>query len=214
MNTKPKILGITGTIASGKSLVGKILGEQGVPVIDTDKLTHELLAHDVTTKKAIVEQFGLDVLSAPEPAEALDPANQSIDRKKLGAIVFKDPVARQKLEQIVHPNVILNCRRRVAELVGEPLVAVLAPLLFETKMTNEYDEIWTIYTNEQVLRERLKGRDKLSAAEIENRLAAQMPQTEKCRLAHQVIDNSGSESETARQVYTLLDKLIPSRPHR
>jgi dephospho-CoA kinase len=215
---KPKILGITGTIASGKSLVGKILTEQGITVIDTDRLTHELLADDLNTKKAIVEQFGPQVLQAPSqddyknetPGELYD-LKQPIDRKKLGAIVFKDAVARHKLEQIVHPNVILNCRRKVAALQGQPLVAVLAPLLFETNLANEYDEIWTVFTSEEVLRQRLADRDKLTQAEIEGRLAAQMAQSEKCQRAHQVIDNSGTEAETARQVYVLLDKLIPSQ---
>jgi dephospho-CoA kinase len=217
--TTPKILGITGTIASGKSLVGKILTEQGITVIDTDRLTHELLADDLNTKKAIVEQFGPQVLQAPaqddienETPGAHYDLKQPIDRKKLGAIVFKDAVARHKLEQIVHPNVILNCRRKVAALQGQPLVAVLAPLLFETNLADEYDEIWTVFTSEEVLRQRLADRDKLTQAEIEGRLAAQLAQSEKCQRAHQVIDNSGTEAETARQVYVLLDKLIPSRP--
>lgn len=213
----PKILGITGTIASGKSLVGKILAEQGITVIDTDKLTHELLADDLSTKKAIVEQFGPQVLSADENKNSeqtvLD-LSRPIDRKKLGQIVFKDSTARHKLEQIVHPNVILNCRRKVAALKTQPLVAVLAPLLFETNMSDEYDEIWTVYTADDVLRKRLCERDKLSQADIEARLKAQLPQAEKCQRANQVINNSGSEAETARQVYVLLNKLIdrPNQP--
>lgn len=214
----PKILGITGTIASGKSMVGKILAEQGITVIDTDKLTHELLADDLATKKAIVEQFGPQVLSADEENQNTEQADidlsRPIDRKKLGQIVFKDSTARHKLEQIVHPNVILNCRRKVAALKGQPLVAVLAPLLFETNMSDEYDEIWTVYTADEVLRKRLSERDKLSQADIEARLKAQLPQAEKCQRANQVIDNSGSEAETARQVYVLLNKLIdcPKQP--
>jgi len=194
---KTTVLGITGTIASGKSTVGKLLAERGIPVIDTDQLTHDVLAHDVSTKKAIVEQFGEDVLT-----------NASIDRKKLGKIVFDNADFRRKLEQIVHPNVVMACRRKLAELKHEKVVAVLVPLLFEAGVQDEYDEIWTVYTADQVLQERLGARDKLDAEAIRQRLAAQLPQAEKCSRADQVIDNSFTEIETARQVDLLIKKLL------
>jgi dephospho-CoA kinase len=194
---KPFVLGITGTIASGKSLVGRLLEERGIAVIDTDKLTHEVLANDAATKRAIVEQFGSEVLS-----------DDAIDRKKLARIVFGNDDSRRKLEQIVHPNVVLSCRRRIAELKNERIVAVLVPLLFETNMAGEYDEIWTVFTSEAVLKQRLGERDKLEASEIERRLAAQLPQSEKCSRADQVIDNSSTQAETARQVNLLIEKLL------
>lgn len=194
---KPIVLGITGTIASGKSMVGRLLADRGIPVIDTDQLTHDVLENDVSTKKAIVEQFGDAVLT-----------DDKIDRKKLGKIVFGDETSRRKLEQIVHPNVVLNCRRRIEELKGEKVVAVLVPLLFEAGVAEEYDVIWTVFTAEEVLQKRLEVRDKLDAAEIRQRLAAQLPQSEKCKRADQVIDNSFTEVETARQVDLLLSKLV------
>ncbi len=194
---KPIVLGITGTIASGKSMVGRLLADRGIPVIDTDQLTHDVLENDISTKKAIVEQFGIEVLT-----------NDKIDRKKLGKIVFGDETSRRKLEQIVHPNVVLNCRRRIEEFKGEKVVAVLVPLLFEAGVAEEYDVIWTVFTSEEVLQKRLEARDKLDAAEISQRLAAQLPQSEKCKRADQVIDNSFTEIETARQVDLLLSKLV------
>ncbi|HMY02076.1 MAG TPA: dephospho-CoA kinase, partial [Candidatus Obscuribacter sp.] len=139
-----------------------------------------------------------------------------VDRKALGALVFSDPQKRRNLEAILHPNVILNCRKRVKDLSESgsssrfPLVAILVPLLFEAKLEKEYDEIWSVFTEESVLRQRLGERDKLSQAEIENRLAAQLPQSEKARRAGQVIDNSGTPDETERQVNLLLEKMFPA----
>jgi len=218
---KPFVLGITGSIASGKSIVGKILTSMGITVIDTDLLVHELLSDDSTTKKAIVEQFGTDVLdlgktvNTTQTAAAASPwQNHPIDRKKLGQIVFASEEERRKLEKIVHPNTILGLRRRLDTLRGEALVAVLVPLLFESKLQGEYDEVWTIYTNEQTLRQRLRERDHLTDAEIDSRLKAQMPQDEKVKLANQVIDNSFSAAETERQVKLLVEKILPNQSPR
>jgi len=217
----PIVLGITGTIASGKSTVGRLLAKKNIPVIDTDQLTHDVLAHDVSVKKAIVEQFGPGVLEAPatETTNAaaassaaanteISTLDRPIDRKNLAKIVFQNADSRRKLEQIVHPSVVLSCRRRIKELRHEKIVAVLVPLLFEANMADEYDEIWTVFTSEEVLKQRLGERDKLDAIEIQRRLKAQLPQSEKCNRADQVIDNSHSEAETARQVNLLLEKLL------
>jgi len=217
---KPFVLGITGSIASGKSIVGKILASLGITVIDTDILVHELLSDDTTTKKAIVEQFGTAVLNMGKTVNTLQAGdgtapwqNHPIDRKKLGQIVFAAEDERRKLEKIVHPNTILALRRRLDALRGESLVAVLVPLLFESKLQGEYDEIWTIYTDEKTLRQRLRERDNLSDSEIDSRLKAQMPQEEKIKLANQVIDNSFSAAETERQVKLLVEKILPKPNH-
>lgn len=207
----PIILGITGTIASGKSTVGRLLAERGIAVIDTDQLTHDVLTNDISVKKAIVEQFGPGVLESGdcENTSSKDHGpDRPIDRKNLAKIVFQNSDSRRKLEQIVHPSVVLSCRRRIKELNKEKIVAVLVPLLFEANMADEYDEIWTVFTSEEVLKQRLGERDKLDAIEIQRRLQAQLPQSEKCSRADQVIDNSHSEAETARQVNLLIEKLL------
>lgn len=225
--SKTIVLGITGTISSGKSLVGKILEAQGVPVIDTDKVVHSLLQDDLKTKSAIFETFGPAVFSAIEshgssetpPTKALCNANLShfsVDRKALGLQVFNDSALKAKLEAIVHPNVILRCRKLIQDLQNDlknkplPIVAVLVPLLFEARLEKEYDQIWSVYTDEKIIRERLKLRDGLSDSEVEKRLRAQLPQEEKARRADQVIDNSKSKEETAHQVEVLLSKLKKS----
>ncbi len=196
----PRIIAITGTIGSGKSMVGKILEEVGVPVIDTDKIVHHLLTQTTPTRKAVVERFGTEIQND----------DGSIDRRKLGPIVFKDPAARKDLEAMVHPAVILECRRRVQDLADKPLVAILVPLLFEAGLGNEYDESWSVFTDETVLRERLRRRDGLTEQQIDQRLSAQWSQDKKAQLAHRVIDNSGSADATRKAVETLVEKQLAS----
>lgn len=198
---KPFVIGITGTIGAGKSTVGEILIELGVPVIDTDTITHEV-QNSEKVKRAVVERFGKAVLT--------DDGSGKIDRKKLGALVFKDSGAKRDLEAIIHPLVILESRRCVAAHSGEPLVAILAPLLFEAKVQGEYDEIWAVIASEEVLRKRLSKRDDLTNDAITQRLAAQFSQQEKARLSSVVIDNSGDREETKRQVQVNLEKLQAS----
>lgn len=195
---KPFVIGITGTIGSGKSTVGRILEELGVPVIDTDTITHEV-QNSEKIKRAVVERFGKAVLT--------EDGTGKIDRKKLGALVFKDPAAKRDLEAMIHPAVILESRRCVAAHSDKPIVAILAPLLFEAKVQDEYDEIWAIVAKEETLRERLAKRDQLSNDLITQRLAAQFSQEEKARLSSVVIDNSTSPEDTKRQVLVNLEKL-------
>lgn len=207
-NQDPYVIGVTGTIGSGKSLVGAILEQQGIPVIDTDKLVHSLL-DSPAVQKQLQERFGQRIMAAKAGEEA-------VDRAALGRIVFADDDARKDLEAIVHPATILECRKQVARLAqehtveklgGRGLIAVLVPLLFEAGLADEYDEIWTVYAEDEILKQRLKNRDNLSSEEIERRLAAQLPQKEKVLRASQVIDNSGTKEETERQVELLLKKL-------
>lgn len=193
-----KVIGITGTIASGKSLVGKLLEKMGLPVIDTDHVAHDVLKHDVAVKEALRKRFGQGIFAA----------DGSVNRKALGAIVFSDDAARHDLDKIVHPAVIKACRQRVYDLGPVPLVFILVPLLFEAGLEAQYDEIWTVIASEEVVRERLKKRDGLTDDEANKRIAAQYPQAEKARRSQHVIDNSGTENDTRRQVEFLLE--LPS----
>lgn len=191
-----KIVGITGTIASGKSLVGKILQELGVPVLDTDHVAHDVQKHDDEVKGAIKKRFGVSVFAV----------DGEIDRKALGKIVFDDKQALSDLNAIIHPAIVTECNRQIEALPDKPLVAVLVPLLFEAKVEGRYDEIWTVIASEDVVRKRLKERDGISDEEVEKRLRAQFPQAEKMRRSHHVIDNSGTEAETREQVQNLISK--------
>ncbi len=197
-NGHPYVIGITGTIASGKSAVGKILVAHGIPVFDSDLIVHDLLTQNTSTRKAVADRFGSSVVKEGDGA---------IDRAALGQIVFTDATARRDLEAIVHPAVIMECRRRVQKHPKNNIVAVLAPLLFEAGLKSEYNEIWTVITNSEILKERLRLRDQLSDSEIDRRLAAQWSQDKKASLSDMVIDNSGTPANTAKQVDVLLEKL-------
>ena len=192
---KSKIVGITGTTASGKSLVGKILQDFGVPVLDTDHIAHSVQKQDEEVKTAIRQRFGKSVF---------DVAGE-IDRKSLAKIVFDDKQALADLNAIIHPAIVKECNRQIEALSDKPLVAVLVPLLFEAGVEKRYDEIWTVIASEEVVRLRLKERDGITDKEVEKRLKAQYPQEEKMRRSNYVIDNSGSESETRERIKSIIN---------
>ncbi|PWT94172.1 MAG: dephospho-CoA kinase [Candidatus Melainabacteria bacterium] len=200
-------IGITGTIGAGKSTVGKILEDLGIPVIDSDQIVHNLLAEDAEVQNLIVDRFGNSVVlqNSTSPTRA-------IDRKALGQVVFKNTQKRALLEEILHPRVRSISRQKIEQLANDPsvkLVACLVPLLFEANLGDEYDETWTVITEPTVLKDRLKRRDHLSPSEVEGRLASQWSQEKKASLADKVIDNSADLSQTRKQVVDLIDRLIP-----
>lgn len=197
---KPFIIGITGSIGSGKSTVGKILTDLEIPVIDTDRIVHDLLEGDQAVIAAIIDRFGKDVTRSLE-------SRATIDRTRLGQLVFADQAARRDLERIVHPATILECRRRIEALASTELVAVLVPLLFEAGLESEYDEIWTVFTDEKSLKSRIMERDGLSGEDADRRLAAQLSQAEKISRSRHTVDNSGTKENTKKQVEALVEKL-------
>jgi dephospho-CoA kinase len=194
-----KIIGITGSIGSGKSTVGNILESLAVPVIDTDMVVHKILAESKPAQEQILAAFGKEILN--------DTTN-AIDRAKLGALVFSNENKRKQLEAIVHPLVLEECTRQIATLSQAPQIAVLVPLLFEAGLEDRYDEVWVVVTKESDIRSRLQKRDGLSNEEIDQRLAAQLPQKEKAARADAIIDNSGSREETKKRVQELLTSLV------
>ena len=204
-NNDVTAIGITGTIGAGKSLVGQILAELGIPVIDTDKIVHELLATNMDVKEEIKAHFP----SAIKSTGASD--REEIDRKELAKIIFKDKRAKTKLESILHPRVREICRQRTSELAqgekGAKIIATLVPLLFESKRQSDYDQIWTVTCDENILCERLLKRDGFSKQEIELRLAGQMSQEEKARLANVVLDNSKDKQHLRLQILQALANL-------
>lgn len=195
----PKLIGVTGTIGSGKSTVGKLLEQLQIPVIDTDKIVHHLLTADTPVRKDIIRAFGPSVVKEGSTGE--------IDRSRLGSIVFADGRLRQTLEEIVHPAVLAECRGMIERLGAVPVVAILVPLLFEAGLEAQYDEIWTVTCDDSTLRGRLQKRDGFSASEVESRLSAQLPQGEKAARADCLIDNSHSVEHTRAQIESLVARL-------
>jgi dephospho-CoA kinase len=195
---KPMVVGITGTIGSGKSLVGDLLRKRAFTVIDTDELVHDLFGSDAGLQRAIADRFGREVVTN----------TGSIDRNKLGEIVFNDSEARKDLEAIVHPAVVQRCDQMIDEHDKDKVLFFLVPLLFEAGLVDRYDEIWTVLTDEPVLKQRLMQRTGLSAADVDKRISAQMPQKEKAARSHKIIDNSGTRDDTDRQVADLVKSLL------
>jgi dephospho-CoA kinase len=192
--TRPFFLaGLTGGIASGKSTVSRQLAELGCRVIDADVLAREVVAPGEPAWRAVVEEFGREVLAA----------DGQLDRKRLGALVFAAPARRKVLEAITHPAIMA---RRQAALDAwttegfDGLVVLDIPLLIEIGAAAHVDRVVLVYAERAAQLERLMARDGFDRTEAERRLASQMPLVEKVRHAHYVIDSSGTREETAAQV--------------
>jgi dephospho-CoA kinase len=205
----PYLIGLTGNIACGKSVVLGMLSALGAHVLDADRVTHELQAPGEPVYHAIVAEFGAGILTAP---------GGPIDRRALGAIVFADPAALRRLEQIVHPAV----RERIMawlQSVGVgswelgqgknqlpapnsqlPIAVIDAIKLLEGGWKQTCDAIWVVTCAPEQQLERLIATRGMSEAEARARIAAQPPQAEKVAQADVVIDNSGSIEQTRRQV--------------
>ena len=201
------LVGLTGGIATGKSTVAATLRRLGAEVIDADQLAREVVAPGEPALAAIVAEFG-DVLQP----------DGTLDRKKLGAIVFGDTPRRKRLEAIVHPAIRERFLARVRALEAsgfEGLVFFDAPVMIESGNYRTMDRLVVVFTDEATQRERLMARDGMSAAEATRRMATQMPVADKAKLADYVIDNSGSREATearTREVYEAL--LAELRGHR
>ena len=191
---------LTGGIATGKSHVRVQFERLGVPTIDADTLARDVVAAGTPGLKAVISRFGQDVL---DDAGALD-------RRKLGSIVFSDPVARRDLEEIIHPAVRSAIDAWFESLGGRPPGFAIAdiPLLYETGRHREFDAVIVTACDPVTQLTRVMARDEISAAEARARIAAQLPIEEKTRRADYVIKTDGSFEETNRQVRGVYDALV------
>ena len=191
-------IGITGSIASGKSVLTAYLLGLGYPVIDADAIAADLVRPGSDTLKQIEEAFGEDILTA----------DGALDRDKLGQLVFKDEDARRKLNDLMHPAII----RAMVELSESfhGLVFFDIPLLFEEydaiKANGlEFDAIWLVDANEEVQLARLMARDNIDEAYAREKIASQMSLAEKKSRAQAVFDNSGDLMNLYKQVDEALE---------
>jgi dephospho-CoA kinase len=192
-------VGLTGGIASGKTTVAELLKTRGFEVLDADSLGHDLMQPGQAAYDDIVREFGNAVLGP----------DASVDRAKLGAIVFADAEKRAALNRILHPRILDAVQRWFVslDLPGGPEFAfVEAALLVEAGYRSILDRLIVCWSRAEQQIERLLMRG-LSAEQARLRLAAQMPAEEKRRAADDVIDCSGSLEETERQVEKLLETL-------
>lgn len=188
-----RLLGLTGNIATGKSTVLEILREQGAEVVDADALVHELLGPGTPTTAAVVETFG----------EGVRAANGGIDRPALARIVFNDPAALRRLEEIVHPAVRVLIRERIEAAAARPnpppAVVVEGVKLVEGGTAKMLDALWIVVSKPEIQRRRLIELRGMRPEDADARLAAQ-PSLDKLALADVIIENSGSLETLRRQV--------------
>jgi len=196
----PLLVGLTGNIATGKSTVARMLAEMGADYIDADKVAHRVMRPDQAAYDVIVEAFGREVVSQ----------DGTIDRGRLGALVFADREAMARLEAIVHPATVAAIDERIAESSAD-VVVVEAIKLFEAGLADRCDSVWvTVCRRDQQIRRLVEGRD-LSPDEARQRVDAQRPQEDRAELADVVIDNSGSLTETREQVIEAWNELVRGR---
>lgn len=191
----PKVLGITGGIATGKSTVLRMLGELGAETLSADDLAREVLAKGSEGYRETVERFG-DAILTPDG---------EIDRPALAAIVFGDESARQVLNAITHPRIIAAIQRRIDEFRTKPpspdaVLAVEIPLLIECGLEEIVDEVVVVAAEPATQVSRLTTRSRMSAEQARRRLAAQMPIESKIEHADRVIRNEGTMEELREAV--------------
>ncbi|AEF93894.1 Dephospho-CoA kinase [Desulfotomaculum nigrificans CO-1-SRB] len=200
------IIGLTGNIASGKSSVAKYLRDLGALVIDADQVARRVVMPNTPALREIVLSFGPGILNE----------DGSLNRRKLGSIVFKDQTARLRLEQITHPRIEEEINRQILsfkESSPDGVLVLEVPLLIEVGWHKKVDQVWLVVVREDVQLHRLVMRDKLSPAEARQRMASQMPQWEKMKYADVIIDNSDSPNATLAQVKKAWSKLLTQATH-
>ena len=189
-------VGLTGGIASGKSLVAAELAARGATIIDADVLAREVVEPGTPALAAIIQRFGADVVQ-----------DGQLDRARLAQIVFADPLARRDLERIVHPAV----RARAVELeraAGDAAVVVhVIPLLIETGQQENFDLVVTVDADHETQVQRLMARNGFTRAEAEARIAAQASREERTLVADVVLDNTGSVKQLREQIDALWAEL-------
>jgi len=195
------LVGLTGGIATGKSTVSELLRQLGCEIIDADRLARDVVEPEQPAWKQIVADFGRGVVNA----------DGTLDRKKLGAIVFADPDRRKRLEAITHPAIRARFQARLDELAAQGFAGIVvfdAPVMIESGNYKNMDRLVVVVTDDATQAARLQERDGTDQAEGRRKIASQMPLAEKAKLADYVIDNSGAREATAAEVRRVFAALM------
>ena len=201
------VVGLTGGIASGKSVVSEILRKLGAQVIDADELSREVMVPHTKCWKEVVTSYGREILRE----------DLTIDREKLANSVFNNTEQLDKLNRIVHPEIMKRIDERLRDIglkYPQAIVIVDAALLVETGAYKSYDKLIVVYVSEETQLERLINRDGMSREEAKNRIILQLPLSEKLKAADYIIENEGSlvrTRENAGKVFKELSSLTSTR---
>lgn len=192
------LIGITGGIASGKSTVATFLREQGYPVINADRLGHQILLKGQPGYQPVLDCFGQGILQE----------NEEIDRQKLGSIIFNDACARQQLNQITHPLIAQRIERHLQELAehfphGTPIF-LEAALLIESRWRERCDQIWVVLAPKERALERLQQRNGFTLEQAQARINSQLLPEERLPYASVVLENQENVESLFTQVKTAL----------
>ena len=195
------VIGITGNIATGKSLVRKMLQHLGASTIDADGLSHQVMAPGAPAFRPVIETFGKWIVTS----------EGRIDRNRLGAVAFSHPVALKRLEAITHPIIGKGIDTLITR-AKQKVVVVEAIKLLEGQLKDRVDAIWVVDATEEMQLQRLMERNGLSELEARKRIAAQNPQQEKIDAASVVIKNTADPNAVFAQVKAEWDKLFGEKP--
>lgn len=194
------VIGLTGGIGTGKSTVSDYLRKKGCIILDADDISRKMTEAGMPALSIIQNVFGDEVINS----------DGSLNRHKLGDIVFNNRDKLQKLQQIITTEVVDNINRNLSQLQSEHcdnIVVIDAPLLFECGMENIADENWLVISEMSVRIKRVKERDNLSEEQIIARINNQMSQEDKEKLSDYVLDNSGSLQQLYEQIDKKLERL-------
>ncbi|EAE6700219.1 dephospho-CoA kinase [Listeria monocytogenes] len=198
-----KTIGLTGSVATGKSTVSNMIQQAGIPLVDADIAARKVVEPGTEGLKEIVAYFGEEILLA----------DGTLNRAKLGEIIFKDKEKREKLNEITHPRVkdyMLEARERFFR-AGKELVFFDIPLLFESHLESLVDQIVVVWTTPETELKRLMERNNLTKEDALRRIESQMGIDEKARKADFVIDNNESLEKTQKQVYTFIERFVKNK---
>lgn len=194
------VVGLTGGIASGKSTVARYLREAGVPVLDADSLGHMVLEPGGAAYRAVLETFGRQILAHD---------GESIDRQKLGGLVFDNPERRVELEAITHPEIAALAKQGLTLIAerGKPLAIYEAALLVETGIYRSLAALIVVSCSLQDQIERVCARDGISAPAAAARIASQAPLEDKLRVADWEVVNDGDFEQLRHRTLEVLDRV-------
>ncbi|MCM8780746.1 MAG: dephospho-CoA kinase [Candidatus Omnitrophica bacterium] len=183
------VIGITGSFGSGKTTVAKMFKRLGAKIVDADRIAHQLIRPQTRIYRKIIDVFGDGIIAK----------QRNIDRKKLAKIVFNDRNLLQRLNKIVHPEIIKSIKKEIKR-IPKGVIVLDAPLLIEAGLKSIVDKIIVVNINSKIQMQRLLKKTASERDDIIKRIRAQVPLSVKIRQADFVIDNSGKINQTEKQI--------------